>query len=129
MTAISMISGLETNERSYLIDKEGSIHTLETKDTIKDLSKTISQKLNDTMTYIRDFQVVNNNSTFNETIHQVASFVNHLLDNANESFFSLVNVLKQKLDDNKQTAKELILNVKKIASNQLKTIQEKLDQD
>ncbi len=121
-----MISGLEANERSYLIDNEGTSHVPETEETVENASNSFSQTFNDTLSYINNLQI--NNSTLNETIHEMASFFKHLLGNVNESFFSLVNILKQKLDNNKQTAKELILNAKKIASEQLKTIQKKLDE-
>lgn len=121
---MSVIRGRESNERNILLDEEGLTRSLE---TVTNMSKSFQDKLNNTFTYIKEFQI--NNSTFNETLHIMTSFVSHLMENVNESFFSVVNVLKDKLTASKQHAKELISNAKKQASEQFETLQKKLDED
>ena len=89
------------------------------------MSKSLTEKINQTLTFIKDFQI--NNSTLNDTVHEVKSFFNLLLDNVSNSFFTLVNVFKQKLITSNQHAKELILNAKKQAQEQLIAIQKKIN--
>lgn len=97
--------------------------------TLMESESDFANKLSQTLNLLEDIRL--GNTTLNQTINEMSTYVNNIVDEIDESFFMLVRAFKERLDSQvelaRQHALELVLNAKDQAIVELKSLQEQIE--